>query len=328
MLLLKIINGFKLWFSYHSSRISGKNWHWGNPLSISVEPTTHCNLRCPECPSGLRAFTRPTGMLSEELFKRLIDENKKHLTYLTFYFQGEPYLNPSFLKMANYAVEKGIYTSTSTNAHYLDEENARKTIESGMQQVIISVDGASQSTYEQYRVGGELEKVKLGVQNLILARKNAGVSHPKIIMQCVIFKHNEHEIVAMKKMADDWKVDELQLKTAQIYDFENGNERIPTLDQYSRYRKNAKGKWEIKNKLLNQCWRMWSSCVITWDGKVVPCCFDKDAKYQMGDLNKNSLNEVWRNNNYADFRSKILHSRSQIDICKNCSEGTKVFEKD
>ena len=99
---------------------------WGYPVSISFEPTTSCNLRCPECPSGLRAFTRPTGMLQKNFFTETIDDIHKELLYLIFYFQGEPYLNTSFLDMVKYASNKGIYTATSTNAHYLTDEAAKK----------------------------------------------------------------------------------------------------------------------------------------------------------------------------------------------------------
>jgi pyruvate-formate lyase-activating enzyme len=123
----RLWNGAKVYFSYQLSRFTGKPIVWGLPISISFEPTTSCNLRCPECPSGLRAFTRPTGMLQPSFFNETIDSVYKDLIYLIFYFQGEPYLNPAFLDMVSYASKKGIYTATSTNAHYLTEENAKKT---------------------------------------------------------------------------------------------------------------------------------------------------------------------------------------------------------
>jgi len=67
---------------------------------------------------------------------------------------------------------------------------------------------------------------------------------------------------------------------------------------------------------------MWHSCVITWDGKVVPCCFDKDAHYQLGAMEDQS---VWRGEAYQKFRASLIKSRSEIEMCKNCSEGTKVW---
>src|SRR5450631_3035641 len=110
----RLWNGGKVFASYYLSKWTGKVIQWGYPVSISFEPTTSCNLRCPECPSGLRSFTRPTGMLHDDLFKKTIDELAPTLAYLIFYFQGEPYLHPHFLDLVKYASSKKIYTATST----------------------------------------------------------------------------------------------------------------------------------------------------------------------------------------------------------------------
>jgi radical SAM protein with 4Fe4S-binding SPASM domain len=120
-------------------------------------------------------------------------------------------------------------------------------------------------------------------------------------------------------------VDELVLKTAQIYDYKNGSDLIPENEKYSRYKKNSTGAYTIKNNLDNQCWKMWHSSVITWDGNVVPCCFDKDAKYSMGNVQTDTFQNIWNNEKYQTFRTNLLKSRSSIDICTNCSEGTKVW---
>ena len=160
-------NGIKVLSSFYISKILDKPIQWGYPVSISFEPTTSCILRCPECPSGLRAFTRPTGMLQKDFFTETIDDIYKELLYLIFYFQGEPYLNPSFLDMVKYASDKGIYTATSTNAHYLTDDAAKKTVESGLDRLIISIDGTTQDSYVQYRVGGNLDKVLEGARNIV-----------------------------------------------------------------------------------------------------------------------------------------------------------------
>ena len=130
--------------SYYIAKLTKKSWHKGMPISIAIEPTTACNLGCPECPSGLKQFTRPEGNLKIDFLKKLIDEQKNTLSYLTFYFQGEPYINPQFLEMVEYASKNNIYTSTSTNAHFITPSVARKTIESGLKRLIISIDGTSQ----------------------------------------------------------------------------------------------------------------------------------------------------------------------------------------
>lgn len=323
--LARAFNAAKILASYHYSRVLGLSHIMGMPICISIEPTTSCNLRCPECPSGLRSFTRPTGMLDKNLFSNVIDQLSKTLSYLTFYFQGEPYLHPQFLEMVKYASQKGIYTATSTNAHYLNDECARETVESGLDRLIISLDGTSQETYESYRIGGKLDKVIEGTKNIIAWKRKLKSHSPQVVFQFLVVKPNEHQIPQIYKLAKELGVDRVALKTAQIYDYANGSALIPTQDQYSRYHKNTNGVYSLKNKLLNQCWKMWHSCVITWDGKVVPCCFDKDAHFVLGDLTKNSFEQIWLGEKYQQFRNSLLRSRSEIEICKNCTEGTKVW---
>ncbi|HMY85556.1 MAG: SPASM domain-containing protein [Saprospiraceae bacterium] len=324
----KVLNAAKVVASYYLTRWTGKAIQWGLPFTISIEPTTACNLRCPECPSGLRAFSRPTGNLKEDFFRKIIDELGNKLFYLIFYFQGEPYINPKFLEMVHYASQKNIYTITSTNGHFLDDENARKTIESGLSRIIISVDGTTQEVYQSYRREGNLETVLNGARNLVRWKNELNSPTPHIIFQFLVVKPNEHQIPEIYRLAKEIGVDEVKLKTAQIYDYEQGNELIPSIDKYSRYRKQANGTYRIKNQLLNHCWKLWHSCVITWNGTVVPCCFDKDAKYMLGDLKKDSFRKIWYGKLYDGFRRKILAGRDQIDICRNCTEGCKVWESE
>lgn len=322
----KVFNAFRTLASYYNGRLSGNPQHWGKPISLSIEPTTACNLRCPECPSGLRSFTRPTGKLSLDLLDKTLDEVKEHCTYINFYFQGEPYLHPDFFEMVRRADRAGIYTATSTNAHFLDDVRAKKTVESGLDRLIISIDGTEQSTYESYRKEGSLEKVIEGTKNVVKWKRQLNSKTPHIIFQFLVVKPNEHQIEDVKKLGKELGVDEVKFKTAQIYDFEDGNALIPTIDKYSRYKKTNAGKWMIKNPLDNHCWRMWSGAVITWDGKVIPCCFDKDAHHSMGNLEHASFTEIWNSAGYRQFRKSILIGRDQIEMCKNCSEGTTVWE--
>jgi radical SAM protein with 4Fe4S-binding SPASM domain len=322
----RVWNVAKVLSSYHFSKWFRKSIQWGYPVSISFEPTTSCNLRCPECPSGLRAFTRPTGMLKKDFFSETIDQLSKELLYLVFYFQGEPFLNPAFLDMVKYAASKNIYTATSTNAHYLNDENARRTVESNLDRLIISIDGTTQETYQQYRVGGNLKKVLEGAANIVKWKKELKSKTPFVIFQFLVVRHNEHQIEDVKKLAKEIGVDQVRLKTAQVYDYENDpNKLIPTIEKYSRYKKDGSGTNRFKGNNANHCWRLWHDPVITWDGSVVPCCFDKDATHKLGNLREQPFKELWHNKDYKAFRSKVLQSRKNIDICANCSEGVKVW---
>jgi radical SAM protein with 4Fe4S-binding SPASM domain len=318
-------NAGDIFLSYQLSRLSRKPSIKGLPIGISIEPTTSCNLRCPECPSGLRSFTRPTGMLDDNLYKRVIDELSPTLSYLTFYFQGEPFLHPRFLEMVSYASAQKIYTCTSSNAHYLTDRVAESTVRSGLDRLIISIDGTTQETYESYRIGGSLNKVLEGTKNIVEWKRRLRSTTPHIIFQFLVVRPNEHQIADVYEVARELGVDEVALKTAQIYDYQNGSPLIPTIDKYARYKSNGDGTYAIKNALHNQCWKMWNSCVVTWDGKVVPCCFDKDASHVLGDLNDQSFQHIWQGEKYRNFRKNLLKSRSETEICRNCTEGTKVW---
>ena len=264
-------------------------------------------------------------MLQQDFFQRTIDQLAKRTSYLVFYFQGEPYLNPKFLEMVRYAADKKLYTATSTNAHYLNDVNARRTVESGLDRLIISIDGTTQETYGQYRVGGQLGKVTEGARNVVKWKKALGSKTPHIIFQFLVVKPNEHQTEEVKQLAKAIGADEVRFKTAQLYDYRNGHPLIPETEKYARYKKQPDGTYAIKNAMENHCWRLWHSSVITWDGLVVPCCFDKDASHQLGDLKTTSFESLWKSPAYNNFRASVLRSRAGIDICKNCTEGTRVW---
>jgi radical SAM protein with 4Fe4S-binding SPASM domain len=230
--------------------------------------------------------------------------------------------------MVSYASSKGLYTATSTNAHFLTDEMAKKTVESGLDRLIISLDGTTQEVYEQYRREGNIEKVIEGARNIVKWKKELKSKTPFVFFQFLVVKPNEHQIEDVKKLAKEVGVDEVRFKTAQVYDYKNDpNQLIPENEKFSRYKKDKKGKHIAKNKLQNHCSKLWEANVITWDGMVVPCCFDKDATHRLGDLKKQSFKEIWQNENYKKFRKDITTSRKNIDICANCSEGLSVWKK-
>lgn len=311
--------------SFHLSYIFKKPIHWGMPMAVSIEPTTACNLRCPQCPSGLRQFTRPTGNLKPEFNSMILDQMGSSLQHINYYFQGEPFINPNFLDLVKEARKRNIYVVTSTNAHFISPETAEKIIESGLSEVIISIDGTTQETYEKYRIEGNLDKVLEGTKNLIQAKKKMNSAYPVVTFQFLVVSYNEHQIPEIEKLADEYGVDRLTLKTVQVYDFENGNDLIPKQEKFARYKKDESGKLILKNKFKNSCWRSWSSCVITWDGKAVPCCFDKDAKHSLGNLTTEKFKSIWKGAINRNFQNQILKSRQEIEICQNCSEGSKVW---
>lgn len=330
-LFIKTIRFQRFWnaglvlISYYLSIWIKRPIHWGLPIAIAIEPTTACNLRCPQCPSGLRNFNRPTGNLKIQDFKNWLEPIQSKIWAVTFYFQGEPFIHPDVEQAILMAHNYGLYTMSSTNGHFLDKSRVERIIRSGLDRLIISLDGTTQEIYEIYRKEGKLYKVTEGIHTLMEMKRQLKSSTPFVILQFIVMKSNEHQISDVYELAKSLGVDELKIKTAQIYDFEKGSDLIPEEQIYSRYQKDTAGQFQIKNTLTNGCWKLWHAPVITWDGQVVPCCFDKDASHSLGNLKVESFKSIWNNSSYKDFRNKIWSSRKSVDICRNCTEGTRVW---
>ncbi len=317
----KIINYLKLNISYFFYFNLNKKKINGLPYSLSVETTNICNLNCLQCPTGQKTLTRPTGNITTETFNKIITQNKKNLISVILYFQGEPFISDKIYDFINIASENKIYTITSTNGHFLNKDNCKKIVKSKLNKLIISLDGTSQKTYETYRKDGNYNKVIEGIKNITEAKNRTKSKLPIIELQFLVFRHNQHQINEFKQLAKHLKVDKYKLKTAQIYDFDKNSDLIPTIDKYSRYKLDKNGNYKIKNKLKNRCYRMWTSSVVTWNGNIVPCCFDKDANHKLGNINSGKFADIWQNKKYYNFRNSIKTNRANIDICKNCTEG-------
>mgnify|MGYP003692565373 CR=1 FL=1 len=299
------------------------------PMSLSVEPTTACNLRCPECPSGLRSFTRPTGMLEPDRLAALLSGPQglaRDLVYLNLYFQGEPYLHKGMDDLVAIGKREGLYVSTSTNAHFIDAQRAERIVESGIDRLIISIDGADQEAYASYRVGGKIEKVLDATRHVLDAKRKLGRPHPHVVWQFLVVGINEHQLPTMRAMARQWGVDEFVVKTAQLDAPEDGHPLLTEDPRLRRYDRDPSGRWVLRNPMLDRCWRMWQGAVLTWDGKVVPCCFDKDAQHAMGQAQDGAgFREIWQNPAYHSFRESVFKHRAGIEMCRNCTEGTEVW---
>jgi radical SAM protein with 4Fe4S-binding SPASM domain len=286
------------------------------PFALSLEPTNVCNLHCRECPTGTNSLTRTNGEMTVELYEKIISGIHKKTFYLNLYFQGEPLLNnqlPYFIQFAN---RYKMYTVLSTNAQLLTKAWADAIVKSGLSKIIISLDGFSQESYAKYRNGGKLELVKQGILHILQAKKDFKSKLPYVQVQVLVNKFNEHEIPQIKKWIKSLKNVCLELKSMQIYSDFN---YLPENTKFNRYeRKND--TWKMKKSSKSKCFRIWSQCVVTHNGDVLPCCYDKNGDFVFGNLMQNSINEVWKSEKFNDFRLKISSQKKDVSICKNCGE--------
>lgn len=302
--------------SYFLSILKGKPSISGMPLSISFELTNHCNLKCRECATGTGLMTRDRGFLDIGLFKRVISEMEPFLFYVNLYFQGEPMMHPEFHSFLD--LPGNIYSVVSTNGNYLDIENSEKLVRSKLRKLIISLDGMTQETYSEYRQNGNINKVIDGIKNISSARKKF---HSTLILelQFLVHKNNEHQIKEAELFARENGA-RIKLKSMQIISDTNAEKWLPDNNKFRRYEQ-KNGKYIIRSPLSNRCFRLWTNPVVTWNGLVVPCCFDKDTEYAMGDLNKDPFRAIWYNSKYDEFRKRVFTQRKFIGICRNCTSG-------
>ncbi len=319
--LRRIVNAAKLVLSYLYSLVTQRVVLRGSPMAFAIEPTSICNLHCPECPTGTGLLKRPRGMMDLQDYRHALKQLAPRLMYLNLYVQGEPFMHPHIGQMIKEASCYALYTSTSTNGHYITKENARQLVEGRLTRLIFSVDGASQESYELYRIGGKLNRVKQSIIDVIRARQAARTPYPIVVMQFLVFRHNEHELGAIKKLARTLRVDKLEIKTAQLNEF--GTLQAPTNSRYSRY---ADTKEHImKQATHNRCWRQWHAITLTWDGRLAPCCYDKDAEHSFGNLQHQTLHSLWFSPRSIAFKQQVLNDRHKITMCRNCPEGAHLF---
>ena len=314
----KLINLLKITSSFILSNLIKKPIRWGMPLSLSIEPTNYCNLKCPQCLTGLNILSRPKGFIDFSLYKKIVDQASPYLLNLFLYFQGQPFLHKEITQMIKYAKQKNLFTGLSTNAQYINPKIAKQLVQTKLSYIIISLDGMHDNVYKLYRQGGSIDKVFDAINNLLEAKKKLMSSLPIIEIQFLILKTNQHQINDFLNFCKNKKVI-CKLKTAQIEDFNTAKIFLPSIEKFSRY-KLVQGKWQIKKKIKNHCWRLWNSIVITWDGKVVPCCYDKDAKYMFERIQNSTLNNIIKNKKFYQFAKTVLTNRQNIDICRNCNE--------
>lgn len=290
------------------------------PTFVSIEPANYCQLRCPACPVGQRAANNThhkAQNMSWDTYLRILTQVQATVHTIQFYFQGEPLLNPLLPKMIARAREAGLFTVVSTNAQALTRSMAHELVKSGLHRIIVSIDGFSEESYAAYRVGGDLHRALEGMQFLREAKLEYG-SSICIELQVLRLRSNEHEWQWIERHYKALGATRLVFKTAQLYDYQHGHSLMPTDERYSRYKKGEDGTYHLARPRRRSCYRLWSGCVVTTMGEVLPCCYDKAGEHAFGSLMEQNLEQVWHNKNADDFRRQVLQDSHAIPICREC----------
>jgi radical SAM protein with 4Fe4S-binding SPASM domain len=312
--LSRIKNYFLILTSYFYSKLTGKVHVWGYPFSITLETASTCNLSCPECLAGIKLTHRDRELMEATLISEKLDIHQNNAFYCNLYAQGEPFLHHKLYDIIDMARRYNYYTVISTNGHFLSEENCIEIIISGLDRLIVSLDGIDPESYLKYRKGGNYQTVVDGIKRLSNIKKKLSKYNPLIVIQFLVHKGNEHQVKAAPKIIKALGADKMQFKSMQVYSRTGIEELVPDTGKYNRYRM-ANKKKQPKNQ--NSCFRIWSQAVYNSDGAMVPCCFDKIPEYSIGKTEK-KRDDLWKSPQMQKFRQQVLSGAGEITICNNC----------
>jgi MoaA/NifB/PqqE/SkfB family radical SAM enzyme len=339
--ILRLLFRLGNYYFAYSRMSSKKDSVRGYPSHLFIDVTNICNLKCPLCPTGMGAPGRPKGMMPLAMFKRVIDEMGKYLISVDLFNWGEPLLNKEIYEMVAYAHKHHIVTSISTNLNYLPGNSAERLITSGLDILILSIDGASQEVYEKYRVGGNFSKVIDNITAFVKKKRQLGVDHPYIYWQFLVMKHNEHEIETAREMAAELGVDKIAFDHAYlpVATRREAMNWLPMDSKYHRYNLEELEKvWDAQEdqkellesanesviledfkRRINCSW-LWTQATINCDGSLSPCCAIFEPAGDFGNLSHESFKNVWNNEKYKASRHFSLTGevKGPVTICMKC----------
>ncbi|MDD5021095.1 MAG: radical SAM protein [Endomicrobiaceae bacterium] len=292
---------------------------FGYPYWLTVDPTNLCNLECRFCPTGQkRENSRPKEIMAMDRFKSIMNKIGRYLLYVEFCNWGEPLLNNNTTEMISIAKKYGARTFLSSNLNInMTQEYAEKLIQSGLDRMTISLDGASQESYEIYRKNGKFDLVLSNIKLLAEAKRKLNSKTPHLHWQFLVFKHNEHEIEKARKMAVESGVNDIGF-TAPFC----AQDWVSTIDEYNNYivRDNDKAV-SFKHAELKLCNWLWDAITINADGSISPCCSVEDKKddFEIFSWWKPFL-MIWNSKNYRIARQYVANKvkGSKENICTKC----------
>lgn len=306
----------KLSFKLGSSKVCGM------PPSLFIEPTNICNVKCPLCPTWDKRYKKKRGYMSFNQFKKIVDRLSPYLFNITLWNYGEPFLNKDIYKMIKYAKNKNIHIISSTNGYgFKDKNSLKKLMETGIDRLIVSLDGLDQKTLSKYRVNANFQHIFNGLNYIRDEKKRLNLKKPIIELQFVVMKHNEAQIEKMKKFAKELGVNEIAFKSINLYDnYELASKFLPRSKKYNRYTSNLESIRRIKNG----CSSLWFGSVIDWNGNVIPCCYDAYEYHVFGNVFKEKFSKIWNNKKYKTFRKQVLKNKSKIPLCAKCASNMNM----
>lgn len=278
------------------------------PLRLWIESSLICNLRCVMCPNKDLLGTQK-GVMSLDLFKKIIDEAKDFVSDIYLHHRGEPLINQQLGAMIAYAKVQGIAVRFHTNGTLLDAEKARMLLDAEPDLVSVSFDGFEKSSYEAIRPGSHFETTVANILRFAEMKKKERRVKPYFVLERIDFEQYRQntgsgQIEELTRQFLDHGVDEVIIKEEYAWTTEQAAELTTT-------------------EMVNTCTFPWYAMVICWDGTVTPCPQDYHAALTMGDLKTQSLREIWNSQPYQRLRRQLAGKSEDLTVCRKCDRLTR-----
>lgn len=297
-----------------------------HPLYLIIDSGNICNLRCPQCPTGLRLPGRKRRLMRFSEFKKIFDQLYEYAFVVILYDWGEPFLNPEIFKMVRYIQKKNVGTIIGSNFTTVKEEDIDKILSSGLEHLELSIDGATPETYSTYRRGGDFQKVITNVKKLVERKRSQGKKLPFIRWQFIVNRFNEHEIEKARRVGRELGVDAVTFYTRfkpTDFIFAFGNQVIVKEMEEWLPRKHPEYRIDYSKPFpyKGPCKGLWQSITINSDGGVSPCCGLYDEKWDLGNLLKEPFTKVWNSQFYQAARClfKKGSTKGVKTVCECCT---------
>ena len=285
------------------------------PEAFSIETVNICNAKCWFCPQPDHIRTK--GYMHLNIFKKIIDEislNRKSVKSIALFMDGEPALHKELIKFLKYAKEKQIKNIyLSSNMEFFNEKLINQIFENNLQgtlkYVIASLDGVSETTHQNNRIGVDTKKAYENTHLLLKKRKQNLSIYPWVFPRMLVNETNKHE---EKEFYEYWNGKSDKVLTTFMHNW--GGQIDDKLIHEN-----------TKNPFSSVCYFPFSQCFIQLDGTVRICCLDVNGKEIFGDLKTSSIKEIWNNSDFEMLRNNLLEGNKNDlpDICKECSYPQK-----
>lgn len=305
-------NDFWRHYGYHHGNVRLRN----RPAVFAIESTNHCNLRCVMCPRGEPdIMERALGTMSDSLFHRILDDAEYFTEPCWFHWFGEPLMHPRLFEQIESAKRRGVPNlGISSNGTLLDAARSRAILDSPLDTLMIAIDGTSKEVYERVRISPTFtfEEVVENARGFLALKASLGRRRPHTILSIIRMRETQDQLDEFRTFWLAAGADEVLFKDYTTWGDQTGDflELLP-----------SSGKDRLRHQREFPCSYLWESLVISWDGRVVPCCYDYDAKSAMGDMTTQSLGEIWNGEAYRSLRQKERDGRNDSPLCAGCVQA-------